>query len=102
LALFELLGDEGGGVIALGALGMVFRARGQNLRAACILGASARIQDDLMGREATNRIKPNPELSALQEEYQVAHPTEWAQGQAMDYKQAVEYARRFFSVGSSP
>jgi predicted ATPase/DNA-binding SARP family transcriptional activator len=98
--LFDALGDRGGVAIGLGALGMVFRALGQHLRAACILGASLSIQDDLIGREATSRIKPNPELLAAQEEYQAEHPTEWAQGVDMDYQQAIEYARRFSSGGS--
>jgi tetratricopeptide (TPR) repeat protein len=100
LALFDLLGDKGGAVSALGTLGMVLRARGHHVRAACILGACSRIQDDLLGPEVTSGIKPDPEFQAAQEKYQAEYPSEWAQGQAMDYKQAVEHVRRFFPRGT--
>jgi len=95
LELFDLLGDRGGVIIALGTLGMVLHAGDQHQRAACILGAAARIERDLLGAKSVRRTESNVELSGMQEQYKAEREDAWARGQAMRYEQAIRYARQF-------
>jgi hypothetical protein len=92
MALFDSLGDRGGAVFMLRRLGMLVRAEGNHVRAACLLGAFKTLHEGIIGQEGMSRLDYPKELSNAFEEYQSEKKSDWIHGTAMSFERAIEYA----------